>query len=414
MYERDARRSAATVRQVRVTMFLYRGFALDSRVEREARTLAGLGHEVEVLAVLEGSLPRLELRDGYEIRRLDPDGALGRAAARLADSRLPAALRRLALRGHWFLHWRRWLRGAAAAALERHADAYIAHDLDALPAAVRAGRRSRARLIYDSHELFPDMAGRAHRGELERRAWIAYERRLIRHADRVFAVTDSRAAEMSRRHGIPLPGVLRNVPEVCSPEEGVAGVREVLDLPEAARILLYLGMLQPDRGLERAIEALALLPDCALVLMGEGEPDYVDALTELAAARGADGSLHLLPPVRPHQVARAAASADAGLIVNPNTALNNYLSLPNKIFEYLAAGVPVVASDFPDMAALIEEWEVGETCDPDDPADIARAVRAVIDDPRQHAALAVNAAAAAEELNWEREAKLLIEALDLV
>lgn len=394
-------------------MFLYRGFALDSRVEREARTLARLGHQVEVLAVLEGGLAERESRDGYEIRRLEPGGAASRLAAALAEARIPGPLRRLALRGHWFLRWRRWLRRAAAAAPERQPDVCVAHDLDALPAGARAARRTGAPLIYDSHELFPDMAGRAHNGELERRAWIAYEHRLIQRADRVFAVTQSRAAEMSRRHGIPTPSVLRNVPETSAAGERVPGVRERAGLPEATRLVLYLGMLQPGRGLERALEAMPMLPGCALVLMGEGEGDYLTSLLELAGAHGVAGSVHLLPPVRPHQVARAAASADVGLIVNPNTALNNYLSLPNKIFEYLAAGVPVVASDFPDMAALIDEWDVGETCDPEDPEDIARAVRAVLDDQRRQTALRANAKAAAEELNWDREADVLVEALGL-
>ena len=392
-------------------MFLYRTFALDSRVEREARTLTRLGHEVEVLAVLDDGLPASERRDGYGIRRLDPHGLPSRIAGAIASSRLPGPLRRVALRTRWFCYWRRWLDRARKAALERPADAYIAHDLDALPAAARAKRRTGTALIYDSHELFPDMAGRAHRGRLERRAWIAYEGRLIRHADAVFAVTGSRAAEMSRRHHIPPPRVLRNVPEIDSAPGEVTGLRERLTLPENVRVLLYLGMLQPSRGLERAIEALAMLPGCVLVAMGKGERSYVSSLQEFAASRGVGGALHLLAPVRPHEVAQAAAGADAGLVLNPNTALNNYLSLPNKIFEYLAAAVPVVASDFPDMAGLIAEWDVGETCDPEDPADIARAIRAVIDDPVRLERLSANAATASRTLNWELESKVLLETL---
>jgi glycosyltransferase involved in cell wall biosynthesis len=145
-----------------------------------------------------------------------------------------------------------------------------------------------------------------------------------------------------------------------------------------------------------------------LVMMGTGMPAYPRAFRELAAAEGVADRLFIRDPVRPHEVVGVAAQADVGLILNHPVGLNNYLSLPNKIFESVAAGLPVVTSNFPDMAELVSHYEVGETCDPEDPADFARAVRAVLDDPERHRRLRENAARAAQELTWERESEVFL------
>jgi alpha-maltose-1-phosphate synthase len=380
---------------MRVVMFLYRPFDLDSRVEREARSLVAAGYDVEVIALTAEGLADTESRDGYSIRRVSPEGRLARALWRLPG--------RLARRGYFFARLRTWGRRAAAAASERRADLLIGHDLDALAPAVRAKRLLHAPLIYDAHELFPDMAARGRPG-YELRGWIRYESRLLRRADLVLAVTRSRADVMARRFGIAPPLVIRNVPEIPpAPPQPAADLRR--DLPEGARIVLYLGGMQPTRGLEEAIRALPRLPDCVLVLMGSGEEEYVDRLRALADEEGVADRLSIRPPVRPHEVVAVTVDADVGVVLNHNTGLNNYLSLPNKIFEYVAAGRPVVTSAFPDMAELVRQHGVGETCDPEDPADIARAITAVLDDPERYRN-------AVPELTWERESEAFLDAVE--
>jgi glycosyltransferase involved in cell wall biosynthesis len=143
-------------------------------------------------------------------------------------------------------------------------------------------------------------------------------------------------------------------------------------------------------------------------MMGTGMPAMVRSLEELAAAEGVADRFFIRPPVRPHEVVGVAAQADVGLILNHHVGLNNYLSLPNKIFESVAAGLPIVTSDFPDMAELVRRYEVGDTCDPEDPADVARAVTAVVGDPKRLDRLRQNAAKAASELTWERESEIFL------
>ena len=388
-------------------MFLYRPFDLDSRVEREARVLVREGYEVQVLALPGEGLPERESRDGYSIRRVAPDTGASRSLRRFATGRGPAPLRRLAFRAWALSVLRSWSRRAAHAAAERSPALLIGHDLDGLMAGAKAKRRLGAPLIYDAHELYPDMAAK-NRPRRELRAWIRFESRLIRHADLVFAVTASRAEVMVERYGIERPVVLRNVPEIHPDGPAPTELRHELGLAAETRLLLYLGGIQPVRGLEQAIRALPSIPRAALVMMGTGEQGYLDGLRRLAREQGVNERLFVRSPVRPHEVVAVASQADVGLVLNHRVGLNNYLSLPNKIFETIAAGVPVVASDFPDMARLIRSYEVGETCDPEDPSSIAAAVMAVIDDPERRHRLSENARAAGRELNWERESEVLL------
>jgi len=391
-------------------MLLHGTFERDSRVEREARSLVARGHEVEVVCLLARGFERRESRDGYSIRRVSPHAVMSRRAGRLWRSDRARALREIGRRAHWFLRWRTFLRRAARAAAERPAGLVLAHDLDALPAGVRARRRLGAPLAYDSHELFADLAT-ASRSRLERRAYIAYERLLRRRADLVFAVSDSQAAEMERRFGSPRPQVLRNVPEASGEAKGPP-LRELLELEKARPLVVYIGNLQPSRGLEQLIRAMAMLDGHTLALIGAGEEDYVAELRDLAAGEGVGDDVRMLAPVLPREMVTAVAGADVGVVATRNVSLNNYLSLPNKIFVYAAAGVPVAATDLPDISALLAEHGFGVTFDPESPEDIARAIREITGDPARGKQLRRAAQAAGRELTWERESAAFVEAIE--
>ena len=97
------------------------------------------------------------------------------------------------------------------------------------------------------------------------------------------------------------------------------------------------------------------MDDCVLVVMGSGEDEYVEHLRALAGGAGAADRMIIRPPVRPSEVVAASAGADVGVVLNRNVSLNNFLSLPNKIYEYIAAGLPVVTSNSPEMTQLVNE-----------------------------------------------------------
>ena len=414
----------------RVCMFVHNALLHDARVEREAAALAAAGYEVRVVAARGAGTPAHERRDGFDVERVDSDPAPTRAVRRALASRgrdaeigtvaapLHAArpgprgaVERCALRAHLIAELARYIRRAAAAAGRAPAGVWIAHDLDALPAAWLARRRHGGRLVYDSHELFPE---RVAVSPAARPLWRALERRLAPQADAVLTVGDGVARELALRYRIPSPAVVRNVPAAAAAVTGERSpLRGALDLPHDVRIALYVGGLQPGRGLETIVDVAARLPPGhVVVLMGPGHRDYVAALRERAARAGAGGRLVLAPPVPTHDVVRWAAGADLGLALIQNVSLSYYLSLPNKLFEYVAAGLPVVASDFPELRGVVEGRGLGTVCAADDPEAIADAIAWVLDDPERHERLRAAARAAAAELTWERESRVLVDLVD--
>jgi len=222
------------------------------------------------------------------------------------------------------------------------------------------------------------------------------------------------AAVFAANHGVPAPPVIVNVPSL-DPDPRAAGVPDLhaeLSLAQELRIALYIGGVYPHRPLDVLLEAAAELEDCAMVIMGPGLPSYVDQLRARARALGVEERVRIAPAVPIADVVRYAAAGDVGVIPFLNTSLNNFHGLPNKIFEYIAAGIPVVASDFPQLRAVIDRYDVGKTFDPDRPGALVGAIRDVLGDPDRLAELRANATAAAAELNWEIESRRLLELVD--
>ena len=411
----------------RVCMFVHSPLLHDARVEREAATLAAAGYEVRVVAARGAGTPARERRDGFEVERVDSDpaptrairralaacgrgGEIGTVAAPLQGGRagVRGAAERVALRAHLAAELARYVRRAAAAAGAAPARVWMAHDLDALPAAWLAQRRYGGRLLYDSHELFSE---RIAVSPAARPLWRALERRLAPRTDGVITVGDGVAAELARRYGIPTPTVVRNLPAARPPgDDHGSPLRSSLGLRADARIALYLGGLQRGRGLETLVDVAARLADGdVIVLMGPGHPDYVADLRARAARTGAGARVLFAPAVATDDIVRWAAGADVGLALIQNVSLSYFLSLPNKLFEYVAAGLPVVASDFPELRGVVEGRGLGVVCPPHDAEAIARAIAWTLDDPVRHARLRTAARAAAAELTWDSESRILVE-----
>jgi len=423
------RGGGAELPQPKICMFVYNAFVHDARVLRQASTLAGAGYDVRVLAALDSTGQAFERRGGFRTIRVDRDPrssrAIRKALALLRRRRrggdLPGARPggssegrpgpyRWGTRLHSALGWLRFARGCARAARAEPAQVWVAHDLNTLPIAWSAKRRLGGRVLYDSHELFLERDTLAPETRLARWRWRAIESLLTRRADRVMTVNGSIAGELSRRYGIARPTVLLNAPARRSQPSARRDARLRAGLAPETRVALFVGGLRRNRGLENLIEAAAHLERCAIVFVGPGEPTYVASLEALAAANGVSGRIRFLGPVPPEAVTSVAAAADLGVVPTENVGLNHYYSLPNKLFEYIAAGLPIVGSRFPEFEAVIERHRVGRTCDPADPADIAAAIEYVLD-PDRHEALRQNARAAAEVLNWEAEAPKLLRVL---
>jgi glycosyltransferase involved in cell wall biosynthesis len=289
-----------------------------------------------------------------------------------------------------------------AAGLETGADVWHSHDLNTLYVGSRCkAKRPGTRLVYDSHELATQ---RSRMGRV-RRWWASWnERRGLRHVDEVIMTTRSRARYQVERYGIPFPSLIRNVPEIIEIEAGW-DLHERLEIPPDRRILLYQGSIQEYRGIEEAIEAVTMLERCVLVVIGYGY--YRPALEELVRRRGLTDTVKFFGPIPNDELLYYTASADVGLCVIRGESLSYRWSLPNKLFEYMMAGIPVVASDYEEMGRVVKEEGVGAVCDPGDPESIAAAVRAIVDDPEAEARFRAATRSAITRYNWGVEEQVL-------
>ncbi len=410
---------------MRIVMFVYNDVVHDARVLREARTLRRAGHAVRIVgrpaSPTATTGDRVQIDDLEVVRIPVPDrwraawrpiGPLARGLARLA-ARLGLPIR--ADTPSWLVTWWRAVAGWAARALAAAgpADVLHGHDLSGALALLRSGSGpGRPRWVYDSHELLLESRSAARQPAWARRLLARVEARVVDGAAGVVTVNDAIAAELRARYGRSDIVVVHN----CPPrQEAVLAspLREAIGVATDTPLAIAHGAFVPERGLPEIVDALRQpgLESLHVVFLGFGPlRGWLDAQ---ARDPSFEGRLHVLDPVPPEDVPAWVAGADLALMPISAQTRNHVLSTPNKLFESLAAGVPVVASDFPGLRRILIDdplGPLGALCDPTDPASIARAIRSILDrPPEERAALRARCRRAAfERWNWETEgAKLL-------
>ncbi len=441
---------------VRVVMFVLNPVRFDRRVIREAGSLAAAGCNVVVYGTAdagEESSTRERHPDGFTIVRVPfPRGSslwstrradfteawrgaregpwtplrVARASASLPWWTLKTVaasgsfLIHVATRGHaaWVVNARRrwWSWGRAVLEMVEPADVYHGHDLPGLGLAVTARSRHGGRVVYDSHDLFLEAGANATRPAPVRRLMRSLEHRWFKDADLLITVNEALGEQLNRRYGEKPTAVVHNCVPVWDPSS-LAGdpLRARAGIDSDSPVVLYHGGFTANRGLGLLMRALLEpgLDSCHLVLLGYGPMQQ--ELERLAASEQYAGRVHVLPAVPPDDLDAHIACADVAAMVNQPASLNEMLSTPNKLFESLAAGVPIVTSDFPMRRRIVLEGAhgtLGAVCDPTDPSSIADAIRGVISaPPSERAAMRDRCARAARDRwNWEREAATLISA----
>jgi glycosyltransferase involved in cell wall biosynthesis len=293
----------------------------------------------------------------------------------------------------------------------RQADIYHAHDLNTLPVAYWYARRHRAHLVYDSHELYTERNSREPLSPVAKFSWRSMESLLIKRSDAVITVNTSIAKVLAERYNVRVPTVVMNTPPrtVQPSPDGNNLLRAALPIMPEQKLLIYSGAVTFNRGLEKVIESLNHLPDCYLVMMGYGAEKYKEQLMKVVDKNGLNDRFSFYGPVAPDLVTQYAAGADLGVAPIQNVCLSYYLCSPNKLFEYVIAGIPVIASDFPELCSVVNRFKIGVTFDPENPKDIARAADDILRHPERAAEMRRNTAAAGDAYNWENESTKLLE-----
>jgi glycosyltransferase involved in cell wall biosynthesis len=372
-------------------MLVRNQFTHDSRVEKEARTLIAAGYRVTVVADAGVGLPSRERRDGIDVRRV------GR---RLGD--VPGL--------RFLVHEARLARALRAL----RPDILHAHDSNALIAVGWAARSLGVPFVYDAHDLW---LGRPRRERsrlyfaLNQLLYRVVERVLVPRAAATLTVSEPIARHLRRRYRLLRVHLVPNYPEPDSGAER-GDLRSLVgggSIGNRGAVVLYLGGLMAGRGLEGLVDAIGLARSSDLVLLGDG-PLAADLLRR-AAASGAADRVHLLAPVAPELVTAYAASADVGVSPIVPSSLNYRYSLPNKLFQYMAAGLPVVASDLPQVREVVDGARCGLVVDTTRPSEIAAAIERLAADPDEARAMGRRGRAAVEQrFNWSVAGAVLVRA----
>ena len=286
------------------------------------------------------------------------------------------------------------------------ADVYHAHDLITLPVAWLCSRLAKGKLVYDSHELWLDRPEKQ-RSRFNRFLVKSIESFLIRRTHATIAPGISVGRELSTRYTMVPPLIILNVPSY-RPFERSNIFRDKLGIPKEEKIVLYMGRISSVRGVEEGILSLKYLSQCSLVIFGFGPDQYISSLKEIIGNEGLTDRVYFFDAVPFNEVTRYAMSADVGLVLHQNVSLNYYYVSPNKLFECMAAGLPVVGSNFPDLKKYIEGYNLGVTCDPESPKEIAEAIDYILSDESRYDEMRKNALEAAKIFNWENESRKLV------
>ncbi len=389
--------------RLNITIVAANPFEFDSRFLRSATSLAADGHRLRILGWSAPGLPsREELAPGVELTRLDIDRRISNALRPLPERVRRGVCRLIRLdydaqvlppdMPHGFdrlLHLARrslemmanarragpWADAVVEAAPET--DVFHAQSLIVLPVVRDAADRLAGRFVYDVADYHTEAA------RLARMPWIVRE--VVRRRERdwardgagFLAVSDAVADLVVRRWGVPRPTILLNCPPAWRPNQpGIVDsdrIREATGIEAERPIVLYQGGFSVDRGVEELVAAATdtrlMERGAAVVFMGYGrlESFIAEAVTEHP------GRIYLLPAVRPDDLMPWTASADVTFVGQPPRTLNQKMNLPNKLFESIMAGVPVVVSEGNEQCRLTREEGIGVCVDVDDPAAIASA-----------------------------------------
>ena len=284
--------------------------------------------------------------------------------------------------------------------LFRRADLLFANDLDTLLPNFLISHLKGSRLIYDSHEYFTEVPELVHRPRI-RAIWLRLEHMLVPRLKHAFTVSAPIAKAYKEKYGVNFQ-VMRNMPVL---EEEAPAVSA------SPPVILYQGAVNVGRGIDLAIRAMQHIDNAVLHIAGSG--DVEREMQQLVTQLRLQHRVHFLGRIPFAKLASITRTASIGISFEEKFGLNYEYALPNKLFDYIHAGVPVLVADLPAMAAIVRENGVGEVLLSRDLKDVAQQLQGMLDAEKQ-AEWRKSCHLAALRLNWQEEVKALERTLDTI
>jgi glycosyltransferase involved in cell wall biosynthesis len=285
--------------------------------------------------------------------------------------------------------------------LFKRTDIIVANDLDTLLPAFLIARMKGKELVYDSHEYFTEAEGLTNR-PFPKKVWLAVESFIFPKLKHVITVNETIASIYRALYRVPVH-VVRNVPPLRI--EVVQASREALGLPTDKRIILLQGAyIDPDRGGMELALSMEFLPSALLLIIGSGRD--LHNIKRIVEEKRMHDRVRFIAKLPFQELQQYTAVADVGVSLDKPLHLNYAYSLPNKLFDYIHAGLPVLVSDLPELRRVVETYNVGAVVSKIEPQEIAASLQQMF----AGGALPIwskNALHAAKELNWQREQEVV-------
>ena len=373
----------------KVVHIVVNSFDNDSRVIRECKTLSENGNDLTVIAYLEEGMLARESNYGFKTIRIK--------------------LFTKEWSNHPFIQVFKYIEFLIRALFTIKSikpDICHGHDPDGLIIAYFVKLIYKCQLIYDSHELWAYSNHMRNYNNILYKIGRWIEKKIISKSDAVITVSNSIAKVIQSENNVSNISVIRNMPEIIT--EDYHFTRKDFQFPECNNIVIYVGNVVNGRGINNLIQAMTnVQDDIGLVIMGRESPyrqRMIDRVDELQLTN----RISFVDAVRSEQVVSVCKLANAGIISSRNVCESYYLCLPNKMFEYIQAGLPVLCSEFPEMKNVIQDYHVGLTFNPDNPIHISNKINEIFVAEDKYNGFCDASVEAAKILNWNNEqAKLL-------
>lgn len=278
------------------------------------------------------------------------------------------------------------------------ADVLLANDLDTLLSNFLVSKMKSKSLVYDSHEMFcegPELQGR----KFVQSVWRFIEKLVLPKLKYAYTVSYSIANTYKKYYGVDFK-VIRNIPKLQSK------TKEVDNLQFGdKKIILYQGVMNPGRGLEEIIAAMPLIDNAVLLIIGFGKVEQ--ELKNLVKEKHLEDKVVFFGKVPFEQLLSYSKQADLGLLLERPLGLSFTYALPNKLFDYIHAELPIIASPLIEVKSIIQHYDIGEVVENHNAEHLAETINEMLSNYEKRNAWKQNMKVAKKELNWEKEEEKL-------
>ena len=285
--------------------------------------------------------------------------------------------------------------------IKNKTDYMLCPDVYSIPLAYIASLFFKCKYIYDSRELFTDLAS-LHKKKIKQFVWKLIERCFVPRAKLLITVNESIAKILKNNFHNKKVEIIYNFPSLKLDKEQV-DISQIIG-SNNSKVLTYQGGLQHGRGICILLDLISSIDECILLFLGNGQLKSRIKEHPLFNKR-----VFVKDNISASQILKYTANSFLGMSIIENLSKSYYLSLPNKIFEYVHAGVPVISSNFPEIRNIVTRFNIGELVNPEDKQEILNKINFLIDNPDIYNTYKQNCINARDTLNWENQESKFIE-----